>query len=63
MFKDKKVVVVMPAYNAEKTLRQTYEEVMAQEVVDLVIVVDDASRDETAALARTLPRTKVHIHP
>ena len=35
MFKDKKVIVVMPAYNAEKTLRMTYEEVMAQAVVDL----------------------------
>jgi glycosyltransferase involved in cell wall biosynthesis len=49
-----KIVVVMPAYNAEKTLRRTYEEVMAQGIVDLVIVVDDASRDETVAIARTL---------
>jgi len=53
----------MPAYNAANTLRRTYDEVMQQEIVDLVIVVDDASRDETVALARTLPNTKVHTHP
>jgi glycosyltransferase involved in cell wall biosynthesis len=62
VFKGKKVVVVMPAYNAAKTLVRTYDEVMAQEVVDLVLVVDDASRDETAAIARSLPRAKVHVH-
>jgi glycosyltransferase involved in cell wall biosynthesis len=62
MFRDKKVVVVMPAYNAAKTLRQTYDEVMAQGIVDLVIVVDDASRDETTAIARQLPNTKVITH-
>jgi glycosyltransferase involved in cell wall biosynthesis len=53
----------MPAYNAEKTLRQTYDEVMAQGIVDLVIVVDDASRDETVAIARSLPRVQVEVHP
>lgn len=63
MFKDKKVVVVMPAYNAELTLRQTYEEVMEQGIVDLVILVDDASRDDTVAVAETLPNTKVRVHP
>ncbi|HUJ11092.1 MAG TPA: glycosyltransferase family 2 protein [Verrucomicrobiae bacterium] len=63
MFHEKRVVVVMPAYNAANTLRRTYDEVMQQEIVDLVIVVDDASRDETVALARTLPNTKVHTHP
>jgi len=63
MFGTKKVVVVMPAYNAAKTLRVTHEEVMAQEVVDMVIVVDDASHDETLAIARALPGTKVHGHP
>lgn len=62
MYRGKKVVVVMPAYNAAKTLLQTYEEVMAQEIVDKVIVVDDASRDHTAALARTLPNTIVMTH-
>jgi len=62
MFRDKKVVVVMPAYNAAKTLRRTHEEVLAQDVVDLVIVVDDASRDDTVEIARELPRTLVHRH-
>ncbi len=63
MFADKKVVVVMPAYNAARTLRQTYDEVMAQNVVDFVIIVDDGSSDETAAIARTLAKTIVHTHP
>lgn len=62
MYKGKKVVVVMPAYNAAKTLRKTYDEVMEQGVVDLVIVVDDGSRDETAAIAKTLDRVRVHAH-
>ena len=57
MFKRQKVVVAMPAYNAEKTLRKTYREVMDQEVVDEVIVVDDASRDDTVAVAIGLPRS------
>ncbi len=63
MYKDKKVFVVMPAYNAAQTLKKTYDEVMAQGIVDLVIVVDDASRDETVAVAKTLPQTLVHAHP
>ncbi len=63
MFKDKKVVVVMPAYNAASTLRMTYDEVMSQGVVDEVIVVDDASRDETLKIASTLPRTFAYRHP
>ncbi|MBM3813237.1 MAG: glycosyltransferase family 2 protein [Acidimicrobiia bacterium] len=48
-----KVVVVMPAYNAAKTLRMTYAE-LPRDVVDLVIVVDDGSSDETARIAREL---------
>jgi len=63
MFKDKKIVVVMPAYNAAGTLRETYNEVMEQGIVDLVILVDDASDDETAAIAKSLPHTIVCIHP
>ncbi len=63
MFNGQKVIVVMPAYNAALTLRQTYDEVMAQGIVDHVIIVDDASHDDTAAIARTLPHTTVHIHP
>jgi glycosyltransferase involved in cell wall biosynthesis len=62
MFKDKKVIVVMPAYNAAKTLEKTYDEVMEQGIVDLVILVDDASRDETSAIAARLPNTRVHVH-
>ncbi len=62
MYKNQKIVVVMPAYNAGMTLQQTFEEVMAQGVVDLVIIVDDGSTDETAAIARTLPHTIVHVH-
>ncbi|MFC1676432.1 glycosyltransferase family 2 protein [Planctomycetota bacterium] len=62
MYQGKKIVVVMPAYNAEQTLRKTYDEVMAQEIVDLVIVVDDASDDKTAAMAEKLPNTIVHSH-
>ncbi|PJC74949.1 MAG: glycosyl transferase family 2, partial [Syntrophobacterales bacterium CG_4_8_14_3_um_filter_49_14] len=62
MFRDQKVVVVMPAYNAAQTLRMTYDEVMAQEIVDLVILVDDASRDDTAAIAKSLPQVEVYAH-
>jgi glycosyltransferase involved in cell wall biosynthesis len=62
MYRDKKVVVVMPAYNAAKTLRQTYEEVRAQPFVDLIILVDDKSRDDTVALARSLDDIMVHVH-
>jgi len=63
LFKGRKVIVVMPAYNAEATLRRTYDEAMAQEIVDLVIVVDDASHDETLRIAQSLPHTVVHRHP
>ena len=48
-----KVVVVMPAYNAAKTLHMTYAD-LPHEVVDLVILVDDASSDETARIAHEL---------
>jgi len=62
MYRNQKVVVVMPAYNAAETLKKTYDEVMAQEIVDLVVVVDDASRDETVSIAETLPNTRVYQH-
>ena len=62
MFRDKKVVVVMPAYNAEKTLRQTHAEVLAQDCVDLIIVVDDVSHDRTIEVARSLEKTRVYAH-
>ncbi|CAM2059553.1 Glycosyltransferase family 2 protein [Desulfovibrionales bacterium] len=62
MFKDKKVIVVMPAYNAAQTLKKTYDEVMAQGVVDKVIVVDDCSKDDTLAIAQALPHTIAYAH-
>ena len=55
-------MVVMPAYNAEKTLRRTYDEVMAQGIVDQLIVVDDASKDATVQIASQLPHTIVRVH-
>jgi glycosyltransferase involved in cell wall biosynthesis len=48
-----KVVVVMPAYNAERTLRMTYEE-LPKDTVSSVILVDDGSKDETLKVAREL---------
>jgi glycosyltransferase involved in cell wall biosynthesis len=63
MFNDKKVIVIMPAYNAAATLKRTYNEVVAQKIVDLIIVVDDASSDKTTKIAETLPNTIVHTHP
>ena len=62
MYRGKKVIVVMPAYNAARTLRQTYTEVREQELVDLIILVDDKSRDDTVAVARTLVGVQVHPH-
>lgn len=62
MYRDKKVIVVMPAYNAGKTLERTYAEVMAQDYVDQVILVDDASTDETTRIAADLSRVTVHRH-
>jgi glycosyltransferase involved in cell wall biosynthesis len=62
MFKNKKIIVVMPAYNAAKTVEKTHAEVLEQEIVDQIILVDDASRDNTTDIARTLPQTIVHRH-
>ena len=56
MYNGKKVAVVMPAYNAAKTLLKTYREAVAQPFVDRVIVVDDASGDETYEIARKLDK-------
>jgi len=53
MFKNKKVVVVMPAYNAEKTLEKTYAEIPMY-IVDEIILVDDKSSDNTFDLAKKL---------
>jgi len=62
MYRGKKVVVVMPAYNAAKTLPQTYAEVREQGLVDHIILVDDQSRDNTVEVARTLEGVHVHSH-
>ncbi len=62
MLNGRKIVVVLPAYNAAKTLRRTYEEI-PHDIVDEVVLVDDASRDDTAELARTLGIRHVIIHP
>lgn len=60
MLNGMKVVVVMPAYNARKTLQATYED-LPHDVVDTVLLTDDASTDSTVALARELGiRTLVH---
>lgn len=61
MIGNKHVIVVMPAYNSEKTLRQTYAEI-PMEIVDEVILVDDASEDNTAGIAKEMGITTI-IHP
>ena len=63
MYRSKKVAVVMPAYNAEMTLRRSFSEVVAEGIADTVIIVDDCSRDNTAELAKGLsaPGVKVQV--
>lgn len=61
MLHQKKIVVIMPAYNASKTLDMTYREI-PKDIVDEVILVDDASRDDTAEKARGLGIHTI-IHP
>jgi glycosyltransferase involved in cell wall biosynthesis len=58
MINNKKVVVIMPAYNAEKTLKQTYDEIY-QDFVDEIILVDDNSVDETKIVAKELNITTI----
>ncbi len=61
MIHHKKLVVVMPAYNASKTLEMTYNEI-PKDIVDEVILVDDGSRDDTALQAERLGiRTIIHL--
>jgi hypothetical protein len=46
----------VPAYNAEKTIARTYEEVVAQEIVATVVIVEDKIADKTASVAESLKR-------
>ena len=62
MYLGKKVVVVLPAYNAARTIEQTFAEIPF-DVVDDVILCDDASSDHTAELSKALGIEKVLIHP
>lgn len=62
MYHNKKVIVVLPAYNASKTLLQTYHEI-PQDLVDEVILVDDASHDDTSLLAKEIGIEHVIVHP
>jgi glycosyltransferase involved in cell wall biosynthesis len=62
MLSGRRIAVVMPAYKAEKTLRRTFDAI-PHDIVDHVILTDDASGDATAELARSLGiRTLVHDH-
>jgi glycosyltransferase involved in cell wall biosynthesis len=61
MLNGKKIVVVLPAYNAAKTLQQTYDEIPF-DIVDDVVLVDDRSKDETVQLARNIGIKHVILH-
>lgn len=61
MLNGKKIIVVMPAYNAEKTVRQTYAEV-PRDLIDHVVLVDDASSDQTVVVSRELG-IETLVHP
>ena len=61
MINNKKIVVVLPAYNAEKTLEQTYAEIPF-DIVDEVILTDDCSKDQTISVAKKLEIKEIQIH-
>jgi len=61
MIRDKSIAVVMPAYNAEKTLQRTYRAI-PMDIVDHVILVDDKSNDQTVILARELGIKQIIEH-
>jgi len=60
MINGKRITVIMPAYNAEKTLIKTFDEI-PKDIVDSIILTDDASKDNTVEIARKLNiKTVVH---
>ncbi len=60
MLNGKKIIVVMPAYNAQKTIEKTYND-LPKKIIDEVIVVDDLSQDKTVEIARKMGlKTVVH---
>ena len=61
MINNKKIVVVMPAYNAEQTLEKTYQEIPF-DIVDEVILTDDNSKDQTIKKAKELGINEIQIH-
>lgn len=61
MYHNKKVVVVLPAYNAAQTLEKTYQEIPF-EYVDEVVLVDDASKDDTVKVAQSLGIKHIIVH-
>jgi glycosyltransferase involved in cell wall biosynthesis len=61
MLNGKRVAVIMPAYNAARTLEATYAEI-PKDIVDNIILVDDSSKDRTAAVSRALGIETV-VHP
>jgi glycosyltransferase involved in cell wall biosynthesis len=62
MYSGKKIVVVMPAYKAAKTVTKTVDEVLQQGIVDEIILVDDNSPDDTVKVASQLLGVRVHVH-
>lgn len=61
MIKKKKVIVVLPAYNAAKTLEKTYKEIPF-DIVDEVILVDDKSKDNTVEVAKAIGINHIIVH-
>ena len=61
MIDGKKVIVVMPAYNAARTLERTYQEIPL-DIVDEVVLTDDSSRDDTIAVAKKLGIRHIMVH-
>jgi glycosyltransferase involved in cell wall biosynthesis len=61
MLNNKKIVVVLPAYNAEKTLEKTISEIPS-EIVDEIVLVDDASTDRTFEVAQSIPIRHIIRH-